>query len=814
VSTLQKKLKVTIFIIVLCVAINLPSAAQTSKERGLGQGIDLPYQMSEGDKSAKEIIKAITDNFAQINDFKGSLISKVILNKDKKIAYQANIMKNQQRSLIDNSYNFNKLEGTEVGRLLNSLPWIYLPPDYSLLQTALPLNGQRDYLKPLANLEDLYTLKLIGEANLNNNPMYLLELNNLFTRQILWVDQEELIIKKIEIFNSNKQLVATINYNDYQELVDNILLPNLIEVKDNQGRKILLITYQNWVLNSGLNYNDFAVGFAPQARREIVKLEKKVNNNPKDDESRYLLSKLYYKILDIEKAIETLKEAIKIDKKVKYYQKLAEIYRGQGKYRKAIKAIEDALIIDYQNGELHFTLGELNLQLNNLEAARDAFETAVSLKPTREEYLERLFWTYRRSSITAAMLNNAQNILDKLIALAPKKPEYLIYSGNLYFDAGKYMQATLRYQQAIQVEPKNTWGYIKLAKSYEKMKEYQLAEQLYKQAINLEPNWLNYEEIADFYYRWQNYEAAVKYYKSALKLKPKQFNLKVKLGKAYWALKDKDEALKVWGGILEVDDLKVNDYLELGQLLTNYKLDNLAVATYQQGIKEFGDSADSWTERVVAKLYANLAKLYEKQSNYQLAVNNYENALELHDYPWIYRKLGVLKLRDGDLATAVKLWKKVKQKDPSDLRAVYNLAVAHLITGEFDKVRINSKYIKRFKPDPTLSKLTTKLTKVVDELERLQENKNNYQTYGKEYKANGDRWRRKGRLNLAMQEYRAALEKNAYYGDAYFYLGMIQSVKQNYQRVEEIISRFDNDYFQQNKAEVLKEIRNLVKEVK
>jgi tetratricopeptide (TPR) repeat protein len=368
--------------------------------------------------------------------------------------------------------------------------------------------------------------------------------------------------------------------------------------------------------------------------------------------------------------------------------------------------IKQALILDYKNDELHFVLGELYLQLQQIDQARSSFETAVNLDPTKEKYLEKLFWTYRRSSVTDSMLRNAQNTLNKLIELASNKPEYYIYSGNLYLEAKKHMQATYRYQKAIEVAPEDTWGYIRLAKCYEKMGEYRIAKELYKLVVGIENNWLNYEELADFYYRRNNFEDAIKNYKLALKMKPEQLNLRVKLGKAHWAVTNEEKALEIWGKILKDRSLKLNDYIKLGQLFTEYDLGNLAVATYKQGIKEFSGSIDSWTKKLVAKLHGNLARLYKEHHNYELAMNEYESSLKLHSYSWVYKELGVLKLKDGELDTAMELWKKARKEDASDLEVVYDLAITQIIIEEFDEARDNLRYIQRYQHKPSLKSLS------------------------------------------------------------------------------------------------------------
>lgn len=799
----MRKLVNLILVILLCVTINLPLSAEDIGTESLQS------QNPDQEGNPDRIIEGILANFDQIKDFKGSLVSKVFL-AEETVTYRTNIMKNQQRSLTDNSYTFGQIKGTASGRLLNGLPWIYLPPNYSLMQNALPLRGQRDYLEPLNNLEDIYSLKLLGETKLHNKPVNLLELSNLFTKQIIWVEEERLLIDKIEVFNGADQLVATIHYDGYRELEDEVWLPNLIIVKDRNGEQVLEINYQNWVINDGLDNDDFAVGFAPKVRQKISKLEKKVSTDAGDTESRYRLAQLYYEVLETDKAVEILKQAVETKPKIKYYQKLAEIYREQGEYNKAIGAIKEALTLDYKRGELHYTLGELYLQLQNINQARSSLERAVSLDPTNKKYLERLFWTYRRSAVTDTMLENAQNTLDKLIDLAPDKAKYQIYSGDLYRKADKHHQAAYRYQRAIQITPEDSWGYIKLARSYEELDRYQIAEQLYLKAVELETSWLNYEYLGDFYYSWKNYGSAVDSYQQALKLKPQQLDIRLKLGESYWLANKQDKAFRIWKEILQMDNLKLDDYIGIAELFTDYELDNLAVSTYRQGIKEYSGSVDNWSKKLLAKLHGRLARLYRKKQNHKLAAKEYQNSIQLHPYPWTYEELGSLKFRQGDLASAVELWQEVKRIDAGNLDPVYNLAIARIIQEDFAKAEANLEYIKRFSPDQKLARLVKQADQVISSLKKLElEDKQP----GQKYKLEGDRLRQLGKLNLALEEYQTALEENAYYGPAYFYSGILWSVKEDYQQTEKIIDQFDTGSFHSQMGDVLQTMKGLIQEV-
>ncbi|MCK8824128.1 tetratricopeptide repeat protein [Fuchsiella alkaliacetigena] len=812
----MRKREVLVLIVILASFLfNFPVQAQSFED--IESDSTFVEEELAAKESAEEIIEAVSDNFKAIEDFRGSLISEVFLAEEDLITYQTNLMRNPNRSLVDNNYTFGQIRGTEVGRLLNAMPWIYLPPDYSLVQRALPITGQRDYQEPLENLDDLYDLQLLGQIEVDEEPIYLLELSNIFGKQVLWVEQERLIILRIEVFDGGGELAAAIDYKGYRELEDEVWLPNLIQVHNSQEEKILEISYQSWVVNDGLRDRDFAMGFIYDAQAEINELEEVVADNPQDFESRFQLAKLHHEVLESEKAVEILRELIEeseAEQSIEYYQQLAAIYEDQSKYQQALEVIEEALAVEYEKSELHFTRAELSLELQNRSQARNSLETAVRLEPNNERYLQRLFWVYRRSSLSQTVLNNAQNVLDRLIDLSPENIQYLIYSGDLYLEAGDYEQAAYRYQQAIQVDPEDSWGYRKLARCYEKMDSFAVARELFKYAAQLDGSWMRYEELADFYYRHQNYKAAIDNYQVALEKSPQELDVKIKLGKGYWAAEDEDEALAIWNEILDEYSLQVNDYTRLGNLFMDYELDNLAVATYKQGIAEFEDPVDAWVRRSLADIHANLAEIYKEQANYELAMQEYYNSLELEANTETYNKLGVLKFEHGNLVAAMELWEGARDEDLSNLQAIYNLAVAQLITEDFSDSKSNLEYIKRFDPEEELVELLTSALEVNTKIQELKEDLATTTEHGHEYKLEGDQLRRAGELNEAAEKYKEALDRNAYYEEVYFYLGQIEAVQGNYRTVEEIIDRFNSSSTQRQQAELLAELKLLIKGVK
>ena len=85
--------------------------------------------------SAKDLLADVVSQLEQVKDFKGTIVSKLYVGEEV-IDYRTQVMKSETRSMSHNLSDHSQL-AAEENRLLNSIPWIYLPPDYNTLKLSL-----------------------------------------------------------------------------------------------------------------------------------------------------------------------------------------------------------------------------------------------------------------------------------------------------------------------------------------------------------------------------------------------------------------------------------------------------------------------------------------------------------------------------------------------------------------------------------------------------------------------------------------------------------------------------------------------------
>ncbi|MBR1680185.1 tetratricopeptide repeat protein [bacterium] len=134
------------------------------------------------------------------------------------------------------------------------------------------------------------------------------------------------------------------------------------------------------------------------------------------------------------------------------------------------------------------------------------------------------------------------------------------------------------------------------------------------------------KELAYQYHKKNDYKSAIKYYDEILKEIPDNYDVKANKALALHALKHYDDAISIYEELLAV---KENDRLS-ENLVSAYisKGDTLLMqAKYKDSIEPFERAI--MRDKNQSYAYYGLAKAYELTGNYDLALVNYEKALEI-----------------------------------------------------------------------------------------------------------------------------------------------------------------------------------------
>lgn len=134
---------------------------------------------------------------------------------------------------------------------------------------------------------------------------------------------------------------------------------------------------------------------------------------------------------------------------VRAYVALAELLASRGKAEDGAKVLAEAATKLPNSFELHMANGDVALNASRLEAAKTAYQTALSLDEQNVAPMFKLGIVHRK----AREYDDAKKRFEAVAAVDPNYPSLALEWGLLYSETGKTDQALKMYQDALQKAP-------------------------------------------------------------------------------------------------------------------------------------------------------------------------------------------------------------------------------------------------------------------------------------------------------------------------------------------------------------------------
>ena len=215
-------------------------------------------------------------------------------------------------------------------------------------------------------------------------------------------------------------------------------------------------------------------------------LEKGLKFNPESPDLLVELSQLFLYVRNNKKSMEYADLAIKYD----IYNPKAYYLKGfnfleMRDTSKAISSFQTAVEQDPEYLDAYLQLGLIYTQLNN-PLALDYVENVLEIDPDHKEAL----YTYAMYAQTHDMYNEAIQTYTKLTKIYPdfREAHYNLGYIHMYY-LQLYRQATIYFSDAIAVDPNYYQAYYNLGYSYELMGDIQNAEEEYRAALQVRPDY-------------------------------------------------------------------------------------------------------------------------------------------------------------------------------------------------------------------------------------------------------------------------------------------------------------------------------------
>jgi protein O-mannosyl-transferase len=166
---------------------------------------------------------------------------------------------------------------------------------------------------------------------------------------------------------------------------------------------------------------------------------------------------------------------------------------------------------------LAFNLGNSLRDRGDLNAALDAYQQAIHLRPTYARAIAGTGDVYSRLGKPTDAINSYSHALD----LQPQDAATITDLAVVLQQTGNNPLAEQRFKQAIALAPQNSVAYVDLGSLYEQQGRTDEAIQCFQKAIAIAPNDPNpYFDMAVLYQKMGHDEQALTFYRKVLALKP------------------------------------------------------------------------------------------------------------------------------------------------------------------------------------------------------------------------------------------------------------------------------------------------------
>ncbi|MFN3477928.1 MAG: tetratricopeptide repeat protein, partial [bacterium] len=348
-----------------------------------------------------------------------------------------------------------------------------------------------------------------------------------------------------------------------------------------------------------------------------------------------------------------------------------------------LKKLEAIIKIEPNNPKHWFNLGIAYLQENRIDAAHKSFDESVKVNPyfapsqfflgalllygrdfkNGSKYLEKAVTIDENVYNKLNGDSNIKNILDNLVKASvkviqdqlefqPNNIELLTTMGKILLYVNSFESSINYFRKVIELKPDNMDAYVYLGIAYENIENYDQAIFYLKKAIVINPYLAEaYWILARIYQKIGNYGMALKNYEKAVEISPSNTRYLNSLANIYLTLEKNVQAIK----------------------------------TLQLAIDNNPNS--KWS-------YYYLGQCLEKEYNFEIAMEQYEKALNIDPY-FLEARISLAKIYQmNDTKRAIEILEEVAD-DYQDKEIIYLLAQLYYSQKNFLKsLEISQKLIK------------------------------------------------------------------------------------------------------------------------
>ncbi len=350
---------------------------------------------------------------------------------------------------------------------------------------------------------------------------------------------------------------------------------------------------------------------------------------------------------------------------------LGDTYTRIRRWNDAIDAYQQSIDLDANYALPWFNLGNVYTGTGRYDEAMQAYRRSIKLDDTHA-------WSYHNYGLVRQHLGANEPAIELYQQAIEHHTgdQYKAVSwnslGDIYRIQEKYADAEDAYRQAIELSPNYARPWNSLGDVYQAQGREAGVAEAYLRAIEYEPTFAwPYHNLGQLYHDRGAYMQAITYYRQAIDRHLQDVDRAASwngLGNVYRALGHADQAIDSYQKAIGLNPADAWPYHNLAFVYKNLGNYQQAVPRYQQAIERFKNDqhkAVSWN---------NLGNVYSALESHEDAISAYKRAIAMNNtYALPWNSLGETYGHLGRNEEAVKAYQEAIQRDPEYVLAWNNL---------------------------------------------------------------------------------------------------------------------------------------------
>ena len=296
----------------------------------------------------------------------------------------------------------------------------------------------------------------------------------------------------------------------------------------------------------------------------------------------------------------------------------SEIYTYQGKFKKAIATLKQALEMAAKEDkdELYLSMSEVYESWEKFDKVFACLKTALEYNPQNEDALNRIWFS-------VDMIENYEESIEFHKDLIDKDPYSFLAWYNLgqaYYGLGLYEKAAEAFEYVTLINEEYEMVYRDWGEALYRMEDYEKAIEVFELAIRVsEPYEELYFGLGQCYEKINQFNKARYYYRKAAHIDPYYDEAFYKIGELYRKEGRLVEAINSYKKALKLNDENVDYLVAFADASYEHGDLNEAIANYQKVIILKPGVGEYWT---------NLAKYLFAHGEKEMALSIIEQAID------------------------------------------------------------------------------------------------------------------------------------------------------------------------------------------